>query len=67
MAEFKPLNGCDPGINAAASARRCLILIMQYTYVLNTRGLKAGSVYELNRGYAFNSGVSLTTRVYSTM
>ena len=37
---------------------------MRYTYVLNTRGLKAGSVYALNKRYALNNGVHLTTRVY---
>ena len=41
-----------------------LILIMRYAYALNTKGLKAGSVYALNKGYALNNGVRLTTRVY---
>ena len=41
-----------------------------HVYALNTTGLKAGSVYalnkgyELNKGYALNNGVRLTTRVY---
>ena len=34
-------------------------------HALNTEGLKAGSVYALNRKYALNNGVHLTTRVYS--
>ena len=39
---------------------------MRYTYMyaLNRKGLKAGSVYALNKGYALNNGVRLTTRVY---
>ena len=37
---------------------------MRYAYALNTEGLKAGSVYALNRKYALNNGVRLTTRVY---
>ena len=40
--------------------------IMRYTYALNRKGLKAGSVYALNKGYALNNGVCLTTRVYGT-
>ena len=35
-------------------------------YVLNTKDLKAGSVYALNKSYALNNGVRLTTRVYGT-
>ena len=37
---------------------------MRYAYTLNSKGLKAGSVYALNREYAPNNGVRLTTRVY---
>ena len=38
--------------------------MMQSAYALNTKGLKAGSVYALNEGYTLNNGVRLTTRVY---
>ena len=38
--------------------------IMRCAYALNTEGLKAGSVYALNRKYALNNEVHLTTRVY---
>ena len=37
---------------------------MQDAYALNRKGLKGGSVYSLNRGYALNNGVRLTTTVY---
>ena len=36
-------------------------------HALNTEGLKAGSVYVLNRKYALNNRVRLTTRVYGTL
>ena len=47
--------------NSTLSACRCLILIMPYTYALNRKGLKAGSVYAFDKGYALNNGVRLTT------
>ena len=37
---------------------------MRYMYALNRKGLKARSVYALNKGNALNNGVRLTTRVY---
>ena len=37
---------------------------MRYVHVLNTEGLKAGSMYALNRKYALNNEVHLITRVY---
>ena len=40
---------------------------MRYAYAVNTKGLKSGSVYTLNREYALNNGVRLTTRVYGTL
>ena len=40
---------------------------MELAYALNTEGLKAGSVYALNRKYALNNGVRLTTRVYGIL
>ena len=40
--------------------------MMRYGYALNIEGLKAGSVYALNRGYALNNRVHLTTRVYGS-
>ena len=40
------------------------MLIMRHTYALNTKGLKAGIVYALNKGHALNNSVGLTTRVY---
>ena len=43
------------------------MLIMRYMYALNRKGLKAESVYALNKGYAPNNGVRLTTRVYGTV
>ena len=49
--------------NSTPSAWRCLMLTMRYKYALNTRGLKARSVYALSREFAFNNGVHLT-RVY---
>ena len=39
---------------------------MRDAYALNKKGLKAGNVYALNRGYALNNGVRVTTRVYGT-
>ena len=33
-------------------------------YALNIEGMKAGSVYGLNKEYVLNNGVRLTTRVY---
>ena len=36
-------------------------------YALNRKGLKAGSLCVLNKRYALNNGVRLTTRVYSTV
>ena len=33
--------------------------------LIYTKGLKAGSVYKLNKGYVLNNRVHLTTRVYS--
>ena len=33
-------------------------------YALKIEGLKAGSMYALNKEYALNNGVRLTTRVY---
>ena len=41
-----------------------LVLLIWYMYELNTRGLKVGGAYALNRGCALNNGVRLTTRVY---
>ena len=40
---------------------------MQYEYVLNIEGLKAGSTYVLNREYALNKGMRRTPRVYGTL
>ena len=37
---------------------------MRYEYALNIEGLKVGSVYTLNKEYALNNGVHLTTSVY---
>ena len=37
---------------------------MRYAHALNTEGLKTGSVYALNRKYALNNRVCLTTSVY---
>ena len=53
--------------NSTLSACRCVILNVRYTYALNKKGLKAGSVYALNKGYALNNGVHLTTRVYGSL
>ena len=39
---------------------------MQFTYALNKKGLKAGSMYAINKGYALNNEVHLTTRVYGS-
>ena len=52
--------------NSTLGACSCLILIMWYTYsyALNRKGLKTGSVYPLNKGYALNDGERLTTRVH---
>ena len=41
--------------------------ITRYVYALNTKGLKAGSVYALDREYALNNEVRLTTRVYGSI
>ena len=38
--------------------------IIQYMHALNTKVLKAGSMYALNRKVACNNGVRLTTRDY---
>ena len=38
-----------------------------HMYALNTKGLKAGSVYALNKEYALNNGVCLTTRLNGTV
>ena len=40
---------------------------MRYVHAPNIRGLKAGNVYALNREYALNNGVHLTTRVYVSL
>ena len=41
-----------------------LWVITQCARALTKEGLKAGNVYALNKGYALNNGVRLTTRVY---
>ena len=56
-------------IHTTSEQLRCcrtkqLWVITRYARALNKEGLKAGNVYALNKGYALNNGVRLTTRVY---
>ena len=50
--------------NSTLSACSCLILYYAIHVCAYGNGLKAGSMYALNKGYAFNNRVHLTTRVY---